>query len=102
MAIGLEDLRRIIAAQRQSAKNYMMMETCVYTREFLFVQDLHARGELGALTFLRGMYFQDLEGDYPVYWRAQPPMHYATPPVAPLLPLAGTHAATVCCFGSGP
>ena len=75
MATDIDDLRRIIAAERSANRNYMMMETAVYTREFLFVQDLHLRGELGALTFLRGTYFQDLEGDYPAYWRAQPPMH---------------------------
>jgi predicted dehydrogenase len=101
MATDLNDLQRIIAAQRQSGKNYMMMETAVYTREFLFARDMHARGELGTLTFLRGTYFQDLEGDYPTYWRAQPPMHYATHAVAPLLALARTRAAKVCCFGSG-
>jgi predicted dehydrogenase len=101
MATDLDDLRRIVVAQRRSGKNYMMMETAVYTREFLCVQDLHARGELGTLTFLRGTYFQDLEGDYPAYWRAQPPMHYATHAVAPLLALARTRAAKVCCFGSG-
>ncbi len=101
MATDREDLRRIVAAQRQSGKNYMMMETTVYTREFLFARDLCARGELGALTFLRGTYFQDLEGDYPLYWRAQPPMHYATHAIAPLLALAQTRARKVCCFGSG-
>src|SRR5687767_1808247 len=47
MATSLEDLRRIIAAQQASGKHYMMMETGAYTREFLFVQELHARGELG-------------------------------------------------------
>ncbi|MBC8076113.1 MAG: Gfo/Idh/MocA family oxidoreductase, partial [Chloroflexales bacterium] len=77
MATTLDDLDRIVAAQRQSGKQYMMMETAVYTREFLFAQDLLARGELGRLTVLRGTYYQDLEGDYPLYWRAQPPMHYA-------------------------
>lgn len=101
MATDLGELRRIIAAQRQSGKNYMMMETAVYTREFLYAQDLLARGEIGALTFLRGTYFQDLEGGYPDYWRAQPPMHYATHAVAPLLALARSRASRVCCFGSG-
>ena len=47
MATDLGELRRIIAAQRQSGKNYMMMETAVYTREFLYAQDLLARGEIG-------------------------------------------------------
>jgi predicted dehydrogenase len=101
MATSLPDLGRILEAQRRSHKNYMMMETAVYTREFLYVQDLNQRGDLGALTFLRGTYFQDLEGAYPAYWRAQPPMHYATHAIAPLLALAGTRAARVCCFGSG-
>jgi predicted dehydrogenase len=101
MATDLEDLRRIVQAQRRSGTSYMMMETAAYTREFLYARDLHARGELGTLTFLRGTYFQDLEGDYPAYWRAQPPMHYATHAVAPLLALAGTRAERVCCLGSG-
>ena len=101
MATELDDLRRILAAQTASGKNYMMMETAVYTREFLFAKDLHARGELGTLTFLRGTYFQDLEGDYPTYWRAQPPMHYVTHALAPLLALAGTRVEKVCCLGSG-
>lgn len=101
MATDLDGLRRILSAQRQSGKNYMMMETAVYTREFLFVQELHEQGQFGALTFLRGTYFQDLEGDYPQYWRAQPPMHYATHAVAPLLALAETRAEKVYCLGSG-
>ena len=36
MATNLEDLKGIVAAQRKSGKNYMMMETAVYTRQFLY------------------------------------------------------------------
>ncbi len=100
MATDLGSLKQIIAAEQQSGKNYMMMETAVYTREFLFAQALVAKGEMGTLTFLRGTYFQDLEGAYPNSWRAVPPMHYATHAIAPLLALAHTRAARVCCFGS--
>lgn len=100
-ATDLEGLRRIVDAERASGKRYMMMETAVYTREFLYAREMQRRGEFGALTFLRGTYFQDLEGDYPDYWRAQPPMHYATHAVAPLLALAGTRAESVCCLGGG-
>ena len=100
MATDLDGLRQIVAAEQESGKNYAMMETAVYTREFLFAQDLVAKGRLGPLTFLRGTYFQDLEGAYPVSWRSVPPMHYATHAVAPLLALARTRAARVCCFGS--
>ena len=82
MGVTLDELHSVIAAQRASGKNYMMMETVVYSREFLFVKDLYDRGEMGELTFLRGVYFQDVEG-YPAYWRSVPPMHYATHAVAP-------------------
>ena len=101
MATNLEDLRRIVDAQRESGKNFMMMETAVYDRAFLFAKDLLDRGELGMLTFLRGDYYQDLEGDFPAYWRAVPPMHYATHALSPLLALARTRASTVTCLGSG-
>ena len=101
MATNLDDLWLIIRAQESSGCHYMMMETAVYTRNFLYARDLLERGELGELTFLRGAYFQDIEGDYPNYWRAQPPMHYATHAVAPILALAQTRATRVCCLGSG-
>ena len=101
MATDLEDLRAIIEETRRSGKRYMMMETGVYTREFLFAKDLYGRGELGPVTFLRGTYFQDLEGNYPLYWKAQPPMHYATHVVGPILALMRTRATSVVCFGAG-
>ncbi|MGV3615580.1 MAG: Gfo/Idh/MocA family protein [Fimbriimonas sp.] len=100
MATSLEDLGRIVEAQREAGVNYMMMETAVYTREFLYVQDLYRRGELGNLTFLRGAHIQDIEG-YAEYWRGYPFMLYATHAVAPILALAETRAEKVCCFGSG-
>jgi predicted dehydrogenase len=101
MATTLEDLARIIAAQQRSGKQYMMMETCAYTRQFLYAQELHRRGEFGTITFLRSIYYQDLEGNFPAYWRAQPPMHYGTHAIAPLLALMQTRAERVVCLGSG-
>ena len=100
MAARLEDLRDIVAARRAAGKNYMMMETSVYTREFLYAKRLRDEGALGTLTFLRGAHIQDLEG-LPPYWQGYPPMHYITHALAPLLALAHTRAARVCCFGSG-
>jgi predicted dehydrogenase len=102
MATSLDGIRSVIAAQRGSCKNYMMMETTVYSREFFYAAGMKARGDFGELTFLRGTYYQDLDADYYArYWWAQPPMHYATHVVGPILALAGTRAARVCCFGSG-
>lgn len=101
MATSIEDLRLIIAATQASRKNYMMMETGVYTREFLFAKQMRDRGEFGPITFLRGAYFQDLEGSYPTYWKAQPPMHYATHVIGPILELMETRAKSVVSIGAG-
>ncbi|HWD42101.1 MAG TPA: Gfo/Idh/MocA family oxidoreductase [Fimbriimonas sp.] len=100
-ATSIEDLRRIVAAERASGKNYMMMETAVYDRQFFYAERLVQSGGLGNITFLRGLYTQDLEGSYPAYWRAQPPMHYATHVMGPILALARTRASSVSCLGSG-
>ncbi|HTL40251.1 MAG TPA: Gfo/Idh/MocA family oxidoreductase [Pseudolysinimonas sp.] len=100
MAVTVEDCARIVAAQRASGRKYMMMETAVYTREFLYAKQLLDDGELGRIQFLRGAHMQEMAG-WPDYWRELPPMHYATHAVAPLLALAGAEAATVRCVGSG-
>jgi len=101
IATDLDDIYNIIEAQKKAGVNYMMMETGAYTREFLYARDMHARGEFGNFTFFRGVYHQDLEGAYPRYWRAQPPMHYATHVVGPILCLAKTRATSVSCLGAG-
>lgn len=101
MATELGGMQRIIDAQIRADKNYMMMETSAYSREFLFVRDMHARGEFGSLTFLRGAHIQDLDGDYPLYWHAQPPMHYICHAIAPILALTNTRATQVNCLGAG-
>lgn len=100
MATSIEDLKAIVAAQRRSGKNYMMMETAVYTRHFLYANELVERGEIGRIQFLRGAHYQDME-NWPPYWKGLPPMHYATHAISPLLALAGSRAKKVCCFGSG-
>jgi len=101
MATDLDDLHRIVATAKRVGKRYMMMETGAYTRELLFARDLYERGEFGDLTFLRGVYHQDLEAEYPRYWWAQPPMHYVTHALSPLLALTGKRVERVCCMGSG-
>lgn len=100
MATTVEDCRRIIEAGQLSGKNYMMMETCVYTREFLYVKALRDSGQLGRIQFLRGAHQQEMSG-WPGYWEGLPPMHYATHAVSPLLALADKEAEFVSCLGSG-
>ncbi|MEN2739622.1 Gfo/Idh/MocA family oxidoreductase [Microbacterium sp. X-17] len=100
MATSLEDCKAIIDAARTAGKNYMMMETVVYSREFLYAQELARSGALGRIQFLRGSHQQEM-GGWPGYWEGLPPMHYATHAVSPLLTLAGHSAAAVSCVGSG-
>ena len=90
----------IVEAQRKSGKVYMMMETVVYSREYLFVKELYDTGELGRIQFLRGSHQQDMAG-WPGYWEGLPPMHYATHCVSPCLAILGKHAEHVVCHGSG-
>jgi predicted dehydrogenase len=99
-ATTLDECRQVVEAQRKSGKVYMMMETVVYSREYLFVKELYDKGELGRIQFLRGSHQQDMEG-WPSYWEGFPPMHYATHCVSPCLALVGKHAESVVCHGSG-
>jgi predicted dehydrogenase len=100
MATTINDIRSIIAARQASGKNYMMMETAVYTRQFLFARELQQQGALGQIQFLRGAHYQDMEG-WPPYWAGLPPMWYATHAISPLLAIVKTPARTVRCLGSG-
>lgn len=101
MGTTVEECRKVVEAQRASGKVYMMMETVVYSREYLFVKELREKGELGKIQFLRGSHQQDMEG-WPGYWEGLPPMHYATHCVSPCLAILGAaHAESVVCHGSG-
>jgi predicted dehydrogenase len=100
MAVSLDDLRAVLAAQEASGCQYMMMETAVFSREYFYVRELLDTGQLGELTFYRGFHLQDLDG-YPSYWQGYPPMHYVTHALSPALALTGTTVASVQCLGSG-
>lgn len=100
MATSVEECGQIVEAQRKSGKVYMMMETVVYSREYLFVKELYETGQLGRIQFLRGSHQQEMAG-WPGYWEGLPPMHYATHCVSPCLALPGKLAEHVVCHGSG-
>lgn len=100
MATSIDDLMAIVEATRKTGLNYMMMETAVYTRQFLYARELLKNGEFGRIQFLRGAHYQDMEC-WPPYWAGLPPMWYATHAVAPLLAIAQARAVKVHCFGSG-
>jgi predicted dehydrogenase len=102
MATTVADCLALAEARRKAGKVYMMMETAVYTREFLYVKEMLESGKLGRIQFLRGSHQQNMSlPGWPAYWYGFPPMHYATHAVSPLLALAGAEAESVVCFGSG-
>lgn len=100
MATSLEECEEIVKLCAETGLNYMMMETVVYAREFLFMKELYDKGELGKLQFLKASHQQDMEG-WPGYWPGLPPMHYATHCVGPILGLGRDQAEYVSCFASG-
>jgi predicted dehydrogenase len=100
MATSVEDCKRIVDLVRETGLKYMMMETVVYAREFLFMKELYDKGELGKVQFIKASHQQDMDG-WPGYWPGLPPMHYATHCVGPALGLMRSEAEYVSCFGSG-
>lgn len=100
MATSVEDCKQIVELVKETGLTYMMMETVVYAREFLFMKELYEKGELGKIQFLKASHQQDMDG-WPNYWPGLPPMHYATHCVGPVLGLTRDEAEYVSCFGSG-
>jgi predicted dehydrogenase len=100
MATTIEECKEICRLVRKTGLKYMMAETVVYSREFLFIKELYDRGDLGRIQYLAASHPQDMDG-WPAYWEKMIPMHYATHVVSPCLGLLNGRAEYVSCFGSG-
>src|SRR5436309_2117366 len=100
MATTIEDCQQIVDLVKKTGLKYMMPETVVYAREFLFLREMFLKGELGKIQFVQASHQQDMDG-WPNYWPGLPPMHYATHCVGPCLALTRDEAEYVSCFGSG-
>lgn len=100
MGMSIQELNDIIAARKASGKNYMFMETTIFQREFLYIQELYKKGELGRLQYMTCAHYQDMEG-WPEYWEGFPPLMHPTHAVAPCLMLAGHLPDKVYARGSG-
>ena len=100
MATSVEECLEIIQLTEDTGLTYMMMETVVYAREYLYMKQLRDAGDLGKIQYIQASHQQDMDG-WPNYWPGLPPMHYATHCVGPALGLAGGDAEYVSCFGSG-
>lgn len=100
MGMSIEELEDVIRARKESGKNYMFMETTVFQREFLYIQELCQKGEFGRLQYMTCAHYQDMEG-WPDYWKGFPPLMHPTHAVAPCLMLAGHLPEKVYARGSG-
>ena len=100
MATTVEECRQICELVEETGLKYMMAETVVYSREFLFIKEMYEKGELGKIQFMKASHPQDMDG-WPEYWERMIPMHYATHVVSPVLGLVDGRAEYVSCFGSG-
>ena len=100
MATTIQECEEICRAVEETGLKYMVAETVVYSREFLFIKEMYDKGDLGKLQYLAASHPQDMDG-WPDYWEKMVPMHYATHVVAPCLGLVDGRAEYVSCFGSG-
>jgi len=100
MATTIQECDQICDAVAKTGLKYMMAETVVYSREFLFLKELYEKGELGKIQYMAASHPQDMDG-WPEYWERMIPMHYATHVVSPVLGLVNGLAEYVSCFGSG-
>jgi predicted dehydrogenase len=100
MATTVADCEKICQLVADTGLKYMMAETVVYSREFLFIKQMYEKGEFGKIQYLQASHPQDMDG-WPDYWERMIPMHYATHVVSPVLGLMNGLAEYVSCFGSG-
>ena len=100
MATTIEECETICELVKSTGRKYMMAETVVYSREYLFIKQMYDQGELGKVQYMQASHPQDMDG-WPEYWERMIPMHYATHVVSPILALVDGRAESVSCFGSG-
>jgi predicted dehydrogenase len=100
MATSIADCETICQLVADTGLKYMMAETVVYSREFLFIREMFRGGDFGRIQYLQASHPQDMDG-WPDYWERMIPMHYATHVVSPVLGLMDSRAEYVSCFGSG-
>lgn len=100
MGLTLDGIKKVVEAQRASGKNYMMMETTLYTYQFFYAKQMLEAGDFGKIQFLRGYHYQDMT-KWPDYWTGLPPMYYGTHAMSPITVMSGSRIHSVRCVGSG-
>jgi len=90
----VEDCQQIVELVKKTGLKYMMAETVVYARQFLFPARAVSQGRAGQDPVRAASHQQDMDG-WPNYLPGLPPMHYATHCVGPCLPLTRDEAEYV-------
>ena len=62
MSTTLKECKEICELTKSTGLKYMMAETVVYSREFLFLKQMYEAGELGKIQHLAASHPQDMEG----------------------------------------
>ena len=62
MATTIDECRQIVEKVEETGLKYMMAETVVYSREYLFIKELYQQGELGEIQHLAASHPQDMDG----------------------------------------
>ncbi len=102
MATTVQQCMDIVEATRSSGKVYMMMETALYTREYLYAKQLVEQGELGEIQFVRSDHMQNMALDgWPPYWQGFPPFLNGTHALSPVISILGKRPVSVIAHGSG-
>ena len=100
MATTVDECKRNVNLVDRTGLRYLMAETVVYSREFLYIKEMYESGALGRIQYMAASHPQDMAG-WPEYWERMIPMHYATHVVSPVLGIVDGRAEYVSCFGSG-
>lgn len=102
MGMTIQECADIVNESQKQNRIYMMLETHLFTREFLYVKKLVDEGKFGKLQFLRSDHMQNMTlPGWPDYWLGYPPFLYGTHALAPAFEIIGKQPLSVVCHGSG-
>ena len=60
MATKISECEEVVSLVTDTGLKYMMAETVVYSREFLFIKEMYERGDIGDIQFMKASHPQDL------------------------------------------
>src|SRR5688572_30948868 len=60
MATSIDECKQIVQLVKKTGLKYMMAETVVYAREYLYMKELRDKGVLGKIQFIQASHQQDM------------------------------------------